>query len=119
MPGTTFPKDVIQQAQKVEQALQQINPGFKVGDDVSLAALQNAIGLADANRSKISTLQAQLTDELNKRVTVNTALWDMLKRIRGGVKSAYGDNSSQYEMVGGTRLSEKKKGGRKKATPST
>ena len=119
MPGTTFPKDVIKQAEDVEQAIQQINPGFKVGDDVSLAALQKAIGLADANRSKISSLQAQLTDELNQRVTVNAALWDVIKRMRGGVKSAYGDNSSQYEMVGGTRLSEKKKGGRKKATPST
>ena len=119
MPGTTFPKDVIEQAQKVEQATQQINPGFKVGEDVSLAALRNAIALASANRNKITSLQAQLTDALNERVTVNTALWDMVKRIRGGVKSAYGDNSSQYEMAGGTRMSEKKKGGRKKATPST
>jgi hypothetical protein len=119
MPGTSYPKDVIKQAEDVEQAIQQINPGFKVGDDVSLAALQNAIALASANRNKITSLQAQLTDELNQRVTLNSALWDMVKRMRGGVKSAYGDNSSQYEMAGGTRMSEKKKGGRKKATPGT
>ena len=117
MSGTTFPKDVRQQAQEVEQAIQNINPSFQVGE-ISLAALQKAIGLVDANHSKINSLQAQLTDALNERITVNAALWDVLKRIRGGVKAVYCDDSSQYEMAGGTRISEKK-GGRKKATPST
>jgi hypothetical protein len=36
-----------------------------------------------------------------------TALWDKVKRVRKGVKANYGDDSSQYEMVGGTRTSER------------
>jgi hypothetical protein len=109
----------MQQAKQVVEAIQHIDANFKVGDGVSLAALQNAMGLVEANQGKINSLQAQLTDEFNQRVTANTALWDMVKRIRGGIKAAYGDDSSQYEMAGGTRISERKKGGRKKATPST
>jgi hypothetical protein len=35
-------------------------------------------------------------------------MWDKVKRVRAGVKANYGDDSSQYEMVGGTRLSERK-----------
>ena len=116
MPGTSYPKDVLEQAQGTAQALQQIDAGFKVGE-ISLAALENAIGLASVNRQKIRSLQAQLTDLTNEDTTLNAALWDTLKRIRAGIKAAYGDDSSQYEMAGGTRMSEKKKGGRKKAAP--
>jgi hypothetical protein len=37
----------------------------------------------------------------------------MLVRVRGGRKAVYGRDSSQYEMVGGTRLSERKPAARK------
>ena len=31
------------------------------------------------------------------------SLWDHARRARMGIKVYYGDDSSQYEMVGGTR----------------
>ena len=37
-------------------------------------------------------------------------------RARMGIKVIYGDDSSQYEMVGGTRLSDRKTVARKAAT---
>jgi hypothetical protein len=40
-------------------------------------------------------------------------VWEKVKRVRAGVKGNYGDGSSQYEMVGGTRLSERKSPKRK------
>jgi hypothetical protein len=36
-------------------------------------------------------------------------MWDKVKRVRAGVKANYGDDSQQYEMVGGTRMSERKR----------
>ena len=39
---------------------------------------------------------------------VFVSIEDMAKRVRRGVQAIYGDDSSQYEMVGGTRLSERK-----------
>ena len=106
------PRDVLEQAQDALQALQQINPNFQVGD-ISLSALENAIGLVTSKQAQISAVEAQLTDMRNERGTLNAALWDTLKRLRSGIKAAYGDDSSQYEMIGGTRLSEKKRPVRK------
>ena len=40
-------------------------------------------------------------------------MWDKIKRVRAGVKANYGDDSQQYEMVGGTRTSERKQRVRK------
>ena len=44
-----------------------------------------------------------------------TTIWDKVKRVRNGMKAIYGDDSSQYEMIGGTRLSERKAPARKAA----
>ena len=49
-----------------------------------------------------------MTDLRNQRDAANQDLWDKVKRLRAGVKASYGDDSSQYEMVGGTRMSERK-----------
>ena len=37
-------------------------------------------------------------------------MWDKVKRVRAGVKANYGDDSQQFEMIGGTRTSERKPG---------
>ena len=56
-----------------------------------------------------------MTDMCNQRDAFNQTIWDTVKRVRGGVKAIYGDDSSQYEMVGGTRLSERKTAARRTA----
>ena len=66
-----------------------------------------------------TTLEAQLTDKRNQRGALYASLWDKVKRVRNAVKGTYGDDSSQStrEMVGGTRMSERKFGTRITATP--
>ena len=110
--------DVIQEAEDTVQALQKINPGLQVGD-ISLATLENALNLAVTNRKQITAAEKQVTDLNNERTTLIDNLWDMLKRLRNGVKAIYGDDSSQYELIGGTRLSEKKKSVKKAPTTPT
>jgi hypothetical protein len=41
-----------------------------------------------------------------------------VQRVRNGVKANYGDYSSQYEMVGGTRASERKPALAKQSQPN-
>ena len=41
------------------------------------------------------------------------SLWDTIKRVRATVKGAYGDDSSEYELVGGTRVSEHRRPARR------
>jgi hypothetical protein len=45
--------------------------------------------------------------------------WDKVKRARAGVKAAYGDDSSQFEMIGGTRTSDRKTRSRKVTSLAT
>ena len=49
----------------------------------------------------------------NQRDLVYNGMWDKIKRVRAGVKANYGDDSQQFEMVGGTRTSERKSPTRK------
>ena len=112
MPGVNYPNDALQQAQNAIQVMKNIDPSFQVGG-ASLAELEKAVNLALANQDKITSLKSQMTDLRNQDGALTAEVWDMLKRLRAGVKAAYGDDSSQYEMMGGTRLSERKKAAKK------
>ena len=67
---------------------------------------------------QIIDLKNQLTNLRNQRDATYYSLWDLVKRVRAGLKGSFGDDSSQYEMVGGTRLSERKTA-RRTATPAS
>ena len=58
--------------------------------------------------SEISRLETLLMDKRNQRQDVYYGTWEKVKRVRAGIKANYGDDSSEYELVGGTRLSERK-----------
>lgn len=61
----------------------------------------------------IAELEAQLKNLKNQMADSYDDLWQTVKRVRSAVKGIYGDDSSEYEMVGGTRLSERKRPSRK------
>jgi hypothetical protein len=64
---------------------------------------------------QIKNLKVQIVSLQNKRESLCVSAWDKVKRIRFGVKALYGDDSSEYEMVGGTRLSDRKPWTRRQA----
>ena len=80
------------------------------------AALTADITSARMLESEISMLEIQLAERRNQRDMVYNNMWDKVKRVRAGVKANYGDDSQQYEMVGGTRTSERKPRARKAVT---
>jgi hypothetical protein len=102
-----FPTDTLQQAQTVSTAWSQISTTLAFGT-LNAAALTADITAATAVDTEISKLEAQLTDKRNLRDATYTAMWDKVKRVRKGVAANFGEDSSQFEMVGGTRLSERK-----------
>jgi hypothetical protein len=107
MQAKNYPTDVLDQANSILAAMAQIDI------EISFGNVNHSMLLADVNQvtpvlSQIMALETQLTDLRNQRDSLNQAMWDKIKRIRMGVKAHYGDDSSQYEMVGGTRLSDRK-----------
>lgn len=102
-----FPTDVVAQTQAVLEAWKKIDGTSQFG------SLTPQVMAADLDRARalqveLDAMDAQLVDLRNKRDEVHAELWDKIKRVRNSVKGIYGDDSSEYEMVGGTRRSERK-----------
>ena len=101
-------------AASILTACKQIDPNLKPGV-LTQAEFANALAEAHVIESQISELELQLMSLRNKREQRLISIWDMVKRMRSYVKGTYGDDSSEYDLVGGTRMSDRKKAVRKKA----
>ncbi|HEX2990913.1 MAG TPA: hypothetical protein VHO49_09560 [Anaerolineales bacterium] len=107
MSPKRFPSNVQNQAEDIRAAWNYINTSMTFGD-LDFLAFNAAIEKADALEGEVNDLRTLLIDRLNQRNDAYAGLWDNVKRVRSAVKGIYGDDSSQYEMVGGTRASERK-----------
>jgi len=112
MTSKTYPTDVLAQTQAVIEAWKKIDPALTIGD-LTPATLAADLERAKPIQVELDALDAQLTDLRNRRDALFLQLWDEIKRTRNGIKGIYGDDSSQYEMIGGTRISERKPASRK------
>jgi hypothetical protein len=117
MPGKPYPLNTFSQARSVLSAWTQIDDQLTFGA-LNISRLTSVINQARDVDEQIIHLKNQLTNLRNQRDATYHSLWDAVKRVRAGVKGNFGDDSSQYEMVGGTRLSERKTA-RRTATPAS
>ncbi len=115
MSKKLYPTDVLEQAQSISTAWSQINEELIFGE-LTLSALTGGLADATAIQVQLDGLETQLTNLRNQRDEGLVSIWDKVKRVRASIKGIYGDDSSQYEMVGGTRLSERKAPMRKAST---
>ena len=116
MPGKTYPTNVLVQAKRVLSAWRQIDNQLSFGP-VNINGLGTDIDQTEGIEEQMIKLKAQLTDLRNRHDALCQSTWDKVKRVRAGVKASFGDDSSQYEMVGGTRASERKTRKRRSVTP--
>lgn len=102
-----YPSNVLEQAQDVIQAWNQIGTNQAFGT-LSAAAFTAEVTTASTLIGDVSKLETQLNDKRNQRDAALAAMWDKVKRVRAIVKGSYGDDSNQYNLMGGTRLSDRK-----------
>ena len=107
MSKKVYPSNVLEQAQDVLVGWAQVSATLAFGT-LNTAALTTDITAASTLESDISKLHIQLADKKNQRELIYNGMWDKIKRVRAGVKANYGDDSQQFEMVGGTRMSDRK-----------
>ena len=107
MAKRVYPQDVVGQAQDVLVGWGQVSPTLVFGTLTS-TLLTADVTASSPLESEISKLEIQLADKRNQRDMLYNAMWDKIKRVRAGVKANYGDDSQQFEMVGGTRTSDRK-----------
>ena len=114
MPTKLYPTDILQQAQETLAAWKKVDAGLALGP-LNVGEIEANLSKVDPIQMQISSLEAELTGLRNQRDELYIALWDQVKRARAGFKGIYGDDSSEYEIIGGTRRSERKRPTRKKA----
>ncbi len=110
-----YPHDVLEQAQDVIQAWNQIST-TQVFGPLTATSLTTDLAAANALMVDVSKMETQLNDKRNQRDAALAALWDKIKRTRANFKGSYGDDSYQYNLIGGVRLSERKPRVRKTTT---
>ena len=107
MAGRKFPTDILTQAIEVQAAWSEIDEGMTFGP-LNIGALVMDVTHIHTIEASLATLEAQLTEMRDQRDALCEAAWDKVKRVRAGVKATFGDDSTQYNMIGGTRISDRK-----------
>ena len=102
-----YPRDVLEQARSVQEGWNQIDENLAFGN-LNLGELVTGISQIRSVENGVERLEKQLTELRNQRDSLYLTTWDRVKRARASVKGMYGDDSTQYELVGGKRLSDRK-----------
>lgn len=90
-------------------AVKSIDPNLDLGNGINIANYETALKALSDSLSAYNTTLSTVDDLYNQCISNITAVRDLNERILTGVATKYGKNSSQYEMAGGKRKSEKKK----------
>src|SRR4026207_392172 len=110
-----YPSNVLKEAIDVREACKQIDEELSFGE-LKISGLTLDIKGIQQTQHNLAALEAQLLEVRDRRDELYLAAWDKVKRMRAGVKGLYGDDSIQYELVGGTRRSERKRARRTQVT---
>ena len=103
-----YPSNVLKEAIGVQVAWKQIDEELALGG-MNISGLATDIEEIRNTQPELAALEHQLMGVRNRRDELYLAAWDKVKRVRASIKGMYGDDSSEYELVGGTRRSDRKR----------
>ncbi|WPD21112.1 MAG: hypothetical protein SD837_12980 [Candidatus Electrothrix scaldis] len=106
---------LLQEANEIKKALEKIDDrlpeGLKAADMetkvVALEAVVDDLDSVNVERTRLVDVKGERAGDLN----------DHMVQVRSAVKGIFGGNSAEYDMVGGTRTSERKRPARKAEEP--
>jgi hypothetical protein len=105
---------VIEAARRRLEGLKSITPKPNYGPGLTETAFEQDIVAAEALLAQYNQMLSQLDELQNQLAAAEKVANDKSKRILAATEATYGPDSNEYEMVGGTRLSDRKKPGKKK-----
>jgi len=110
---------VLEAAKQRLAGLKRFDPAPNLGPNLSLQAYETDVNAFTAQLDSHNQLLASLDDSTNATNANEAAIGDLNRRYLSAVEAQYGPDSSEYEMAGGTRKSERKSPTRKPASGST
>jgi uncharacterized protein YukE len=108
--------EVIENAKKKLAGLKAISETIDLGNGLSAAAFEAAIQDTETTLEQYNELLSQADATLNDFQKKEASLREMNLRIVDAVASVYGHDSNEYEKVGRTRKSDRKRPVRKPKT---
>ena len=93
-------------------AIKSIDVALDLGNGINIAGYEIELNKFNETINKYNTTLSSIDDLYNAYEAQKIVVRDWNERILAGVATKYGKNTSQYEMAGGVKKSD-----RKKATP--
>ena len=85
-----------------------INPNLDLGNGIEVPKYEDEVTKMEAKLQTYNTALSTVDGLYNDCIAQRDVLKDWNERILTGVATKYGKNSSEYEMAGGVRKSERK-----------
>ena len=90
-------------------SVKSIDPEIDLGNGITAANYETQINQLRTNLNKYNTALSAIDDMYNDCIAQIEVVRDWNDRVLTGVATKFGKNSSQYEMAGGVKKSERKK----------
>ena len=100
---------ILETARQRLNGLNSITPTPNLGPNLTPASFDAAVTGFTTRLNTYNEHVAALDDEQNQLEEAEVSLRDLNRRILSAVEAQYGPDSSEYEQVGGTRQSERKR----------
>lgn len=97
-------------------AIKSIDPALDLGSNITVSNYEAKLTALSSKLSAYNTALSTIDDLYNDCIAQIAEVKDINERVLTGVATKYGKNSSQYEMAGGKKKSERKKPVKKTTT---
>jgi len=104
---------ILEKARHVLAGLKQITPRPEFGPELNEGLFEAEINGFSHDLEAFNSGLAEVDDQQNRLDDREQRLNDFTQRIQAAVKALYGPDSSEFELVGGLRRSDRKKPVRK------
>lgn len=97
--------------------LESIDPTLDLGNGLTLVAYRAKIQDTTTKLSAYNTKLSEADDAQNAFLMAEGSMSDTSERMLAGVAAKYGRDSTEYEMAGGTKKSERRRPGARTTPP--
>lgn len=94
-------------------AIKSIDAALDLGNNINVTVYETELNLLRTKLNTYNTTLSTIDDLYNACLVQIDVVKDLNERILTGVATKYGKNSTQYEMAGGKKKSERKKPAKK------
>ncbi|MBP6755022.1 MAG: hypothetical protein KA210_02660 [Bacteroidia bacterium] len=94
-------------------AIKSIDAALDLGNNINVTVYETELNLLRTKLNTYNTTLSTIDDLYNACLVQMEVVKDLNERILTGVATKYGKNSTQYEMAGGKKKSERKKATKK------